>query len=45
MKKKYVSPELEILLLELTDIITTSPVGGDNSGDLGPGDNFEDEWD
>ncbi len=32
MKKKYVSPELEILILETSDIITTS-VPGDESGD------------
>lgn len=45
MKKKYVSPELEVLLLEQSDIITRSPIGGDGSGDLGPGDDFGDEWD
>jgi len=32
MKKKYVSPELEILTLETSDVITTS-VPGDKPGE------------
>ena len=35
MKKRYISPEMEILLLELSDIITTS--GGTVSGGNGAG--------
>lgn len=44
MKKKYVSPELEILLLEQSDIITNSPIGGVGGGDTGPDDEFGDDW-
>jgi len=45
MKKEYVSPELEILLLQISDIITTSggtvsdgqgTGGGGNMGELDP---------
>lgn len=35
MKKKYISPEMEILLLELSDIITNS--GGEVSDGFGAG--------
>ena len=44
MKKKYVSPELEILLLEQSDIITSSRIGGTGTGDTGPDDDFVDDW-
>lgn len=46
MKKRYISPEMEILLLELSDIITTS--GGtvsDGNGAGGGGDMGDlDDW-
>ena len=47
MKKKYVSPELELLILEQTDIITSSPVGSDTNkpgSEIGPGTGKEDVW-
>ena len=49
MKKKYVSPELEIIVIEQIDIITTSPVangvgGVGNQGHFGDRDSFGSEW-
>lgn len=38
-KKKYIAPELELLLLEQSDIITAS-VGGTIGGDGGEEDEF-----
>lgn len=50
MKKKYISPELDILLLEQSDIITTSGgevSGGAGGGGVNPGapDPFDLTWD
>ena len=36
MKKRYISPEMEILLLELSDIITTSGGGQLDEDELPP---------
>lgn len=50
MKKEYVSPELEVVVIEQADIITTSPngvgVGGvGNQGYFGDRDSFGDsDW-
>lgn len=46
MKKTYISPELEILLLQISDVITASGLigGGGGGGDIenpGDGDDFE----
>ena len=40
MKKQYISPEMDVLLLELSDIITASgPIGGGGGGSVEkPGD-------
>lgn len=35
----YISPEVEIIMYECSDIITTSPVGG-----FVPDDNEDDSW-
>ena len=44
MKKKYVSPELEVLILEQTDIITSSPTtSGGTGGSTGTTPGFEDD--
>ena len=42
MKKKYVSPELEVLLLEQSDIITKSI--GSTSGNLGGEEDEFGDW-
>lgn len=41
MRKKYISPDIEILLLEVGDIITAS---GENEGYDDELDNFEENW-
>lgn len=44
MKKKYVSPELEWLTLEQTDIIAISMPGASTGPDLGEDDDWGDDW-
>ena len=44
MKKKYISPELDILVLEQSDIITSS-VSGDPGDDGGGNTGAWDDWD
>ncbi len=33
MKKKYISPKIDILLLRISDVITASPAGGAGGDD------------
>lgn len=40
MKKKYISPELEIINLETSDVITTSVPGAESGGDTGGWDDW-----
>lgn len=42
MKKQYISPELDILLLESADVITASPVDGGGAGGGNLGGEFDD---
>ena len=45
MMKKYVSPELELLILEQTDIIAVSMPGVKPGPDIGEDDDWGDNWD
>ncbi len=42
MKKKYVTPEMEITKFEAEDVITTSFVDGGELGDVGTDNNIQD---